>query len=91
MKKHGQLLASPSVDFTPASDTPDIAAIRVDINKQLCTYTWQLIFAESDDDFEALWDKMIEKMDGFGYKDLYAYDCSIYQAEVDAKLAAANE
>ena len=90
MNKNGMLLASPSVDFTPAPDDNDIAAIRVDINKTLCTYTWQLIFCETDEDFEALWDKMVEKMDGFGYQDLYAYDVSIYQAEVDAKIAAAN-
>ena len=88
MKKNNQLLASPSVDFTPDPDSNDIASIRVDVNKQLCTYTWQLIFCETDDDFEALWDKMVEKLDGFGYKELYAYDCGIYQAEVDAKIAA---
>ena len=91
MNKNGQLLASPSVDFTPPSDSNDIAAIRLDVNKQLCTYTWQLIFAETDEDFELLWDKMVEKMDGFGYKDLYAYDVSVYQEEVAAKLAAVAE
>ena len=90
MKKNGQLLASPSVDFTPAPDNNDIAAIRTDVNKTLCDYSWNLIFAESDDDFEALWDEMIEQMNGFGYEDLYAYDCGVYQAEVDAKIAAAE-
>ncbi|MBR6029805.1 MAG: sugar ABC transporter substrate-binding protein [Clostridia bacterium] len=90
MKKNGQLLASPSVDFTPTPDSNDIAAMRVDVNKTLCTYTWQLIFCETDDDFEALWDKMVEKMDGFGYKELYENDVAVYQAEVDAKIAAAG-
>ena len=90
MKKNNQLLASPSVDFTPAPDENDIAALRVDANKTLCTYTWQLIFAENDDDFESLWDAMIEKMDGFGYETLYNYDVSVYQVEADAKAEAAK-
>ena len=90
MKKNNQLLASPSVDFTPAPDNNDIASLRVDVNKQLCQSTWQLIFAEDDDEFEALWDKMIEKLDGFGYKELYEFDCANYQPEVDAKIAAAQ-
>ncbi len=90
MKKNNQLLASPSVDFTPEPDTNDIASLRVDVNKQLCQFTWQLIFAEDDDEFEMLWDKMVEQMDGFGYKDLYAFDCANYQAEVDAKVAVAE-
>ena len=90
MKKNNQLLASPSVDFTPKADDNDIAALRVDVNKTLCEYTWNLIFCESDDDFEALWDEMTEQLNGFGYEQLYAFDCENYQAEVDAKLAAAQ-
>lgn len=88
MTKNGQLLASPGVDFTAKEYTPDLEAVRVDVNKQLCTYTWNLIFCESDDDFEALWDEMIEQLNGFGYEDLYAFDCENYQVEVDAKIAA---
>ena len=49
MKKNNQLLASPSVDFTPRPDDNDIAALRVDVNTQLCAYTWNLIFCETYD------------------------------------------
>ena len=89
MKKHDQLLASPSVDFTPKDYDNDLTALRVDVNNQLCTYTWNLIFCESDDEFEAMWDEMTEQLIGFGYEDLYAFDCANYQVEVDAKVAAA--
>ncbi|MBR6891028.1 MAG: sugar ABC transporter substrate-binding protein, partial [Clostridia bacterium] len=90
MKKNNQLLASPSVDFTPNPDDNDIAPIRVDVNTQLCSYTWNLIFCETDDDFEAMWDEMIEQLNGFGYEQLYAFDCANYQPVVDAKIAAAK-
>ena len=90
MKKNNQLLASPSVDFTPRPDDNDIAALRVDVNTQLCAYTWNLIFCETDDEFEAMWDEMIEQLNGFGYEQLYAYDCETYQPEVDAKLAVSE-
>jgi len=90
MKKNGKLLASPSVDFTPAADNNDIIALRSEVNKCLCDYTWQLIMTcETDEAFESMWDEMIETMDGFGYKDLYEYDCSVWQPEIDAKIAAA--
>ena len=88
MKKHDMLQASPSVGFAPPEDSLDIQNMRSDVNTELCSYTWQMIFAESDDDFEALWDEMVESVEGFGYDDLYAYDCGVYQAEVDAKIAA---
>ena len=89
MKKNGKLLASPSVDFTPAADNNDIIALRSDVNKCLCDYTWNLIFCNSDDEFEAMWDEMVEQLNGFGYQELYEYDISVWQPEVDAKIAAA--
>ena len=89
MKKNGVLLASPNVSVALQTDTIDIGMIRVDVNKVLCEYTWKMIFAEDDETFEVLWDQMVKKMDGFGYKELYAFDCANYQTEVDAKIAAA--
>ncbi len=89
MKKNGVLLASPNVSVALQTDTIDIGMIRVDVNKVLCEYTWKMIFAEDEETFEALWDQMVKKMDGFGYKELYAFDCANYQVEVDAKVAAA--
>ena len=90
MKKNGVLLASPNVSVALKTDTIDIGMIRVDVNKVLCEYTWKMIFTEDEAEFEALWDQMIKKMDGFGYKELYAFDCANYQVEVDAKIAAAE-
>ncbi len=88
MLKNGMLTPSPSVGFAPPEDSLDIQTKRSDVNKQLCTYTWKMIFAKDEAEFESLWDEMVTQMDGFGYKELYAYDCGVYQVEVDAKAAA---
>ena len=92
MKQNGKLLASPSVDFAPAADNNDIIALRSDVNKALCEYTWNLIMTcATDEEFEAMWDEMIAQLDGFGYQELFAYDCALWQPEVDAKIAAAAQ
>ena len=92
MKQNGKLLASPSVDFAPAADNNDIIALRSDVNKALCEYTWNLIMTcATDEEFEAMWDEMITQLDGFGYQELFAYDCALWQPEVDAKVAAAAQ
>ena len=91
MKANDKLLASPSVDFTPAADNNDIIALRAEINSKLCEYTWSLIMTcSTDEEFEAMWDAMVAELDGLGYKDLYEYDCGVWQPEVDAKKAAAG-
>jgi multiple sugar transport system substrate-binding protein/putative aldouronate transport system substrate-binding protein len=90
MKKNGKLLASPSVDFTPIADNNDMIALRSQINSTLCEYTWNLIMTcATDEEFEAMWDEMIEQLNGFGYEELFEYDCGVWQPEVDAKIAAA--
>jgi len=90
MKKNGQLLASPSVSFAAPDDQGEVKTNRELVNKELCNYTWRMIFAETDEQFESLWDEMVQQMDGFGFKELYDYDVSVYQVELDAKLAAAQ-
>ena len=91
MLSHGMLVPSPSVGFAPPEDSLDIQTKRSDVNKQLCTYTWKMIFARDEAEFEALWDEMIVQMDGFGYKELFEYDSSVWQVELDAKNAAAGK
>ena len=88
MNKNGKLLASPSVSFSPASDDPDHEFIRKSINSELCKYTWQMFRAENDEAFEALWDEMVETLEGLDYDELFQYDCAKWQPEVDLKVAA---
>ncbi|MDD6052001.1 MAG: sugar ABC transporter substrate-binding protein [Clostridiales bacterium] len=90
MEKNGKLLASPNVSVSLAVDTNDITLIRNDINKVLCKYTWQMFAAETDDQFDALWAKMVKEMEGLDYNSLYEFDCAKWQVEVDAKVAAAE-
>ena len=91
MKKNDKLLATPSVDFTPAADNNDIIALRAEVNSKLNEYTWNLIMTcATDEEFEAMWDDMVAELDGLGYKDLYEYDISVWQPEIDAKKAAAG-
>ena len=57
MKKNGKLLASPSVDFTPAPDNNDIIALRAEVNSCLCEYTWNLIMTCATDEGELVYGK----------------------------------
>lgn len=88
MKKNGKLLISPSVSVALLDDPSDISVIRNQCNQLLCDSSWKMIFAKTDAEFDAMWDEMTSKMDGFDYNKLYEFDCNNYQKEVDAKLAA---
>ena len=87
ISKNNMLQASPSVGFAAPTDEGEIETLRNQLKTTLCDYTWNAIFAENDEKFEALWDEMIEALNGFEYEKLYTYDVGVYQQEVDMKAA----
>lgn len=87
MQKNNVLLISPNVSISLPSDTPDIAVIRGQCADAIKDYSWRMIFATSDEEFEAMWDEMAVQMDGLGYQELVQFDKDKYQIELDAKNA----
>ncbi|MCR4788639.1 MAG: sugar ABC transporter substrate-binding protein [Lachnospiraceae bacterium] len=87
MKKNNKLVISPNVTVPLGSDTNEIGTIRSQCNTTLCDYSWRMIFATSDAEFDAMWDEMTATLDGEGYQDLYKFDCEKWQPQVDAKNA----
>jgi len=91
MKKNNKLLISPNVSVSLPPDTNDISVIRNQCNETICDYSWRMIFAKSQAEFDAMWDEMVQKLEGFGYKELVEFDKVKFQVELDAKNAAANK
>jgi len=89
MKKNNVLLISPNVSITLPSDTPDISVIRNQCMEVLNDYSWRMIFAKDDSEFNAMWDQMVKEMDGLGFQKLVEFDTEVYTIELGAKKAAA--
>lgn len=91
MKKNNVLLVSPNVSVSLPSDTNDVAVYRNSCGDVLEEYSWKMIFCGSDAKFDALWDEMVEKMNGNGYEELAKFDLEKWQIELDAKNAAVGK
>lgn len=89
MKKNNKLVISPNVSVSLPVDTTDIAVIRNQCNETVCDYSWRMIYASDDANFDALWDEMSKTLDGYGFQDLVKFDTDKYQIELDAKNAVA--
>jgi multiple sugar transport system substrate-binding protein/putative aldouronate transport system substrate-binding protein len=89
MKNKGILLVSPNVSVTLPSDTSDISVIRNQSNDTVCDYSWNMIFAKDDAEFDSMWDEMTKQLDGFGFADLVKFDTDKHTIELNAKNAAA--
>lgn len=89
MKKNNKLVISPNVSVSLPTDTADISVIRNQCNETICDYSWRMIYASDDANFDALWDEMSKTLDGYGFQDLVKFDTDKYQIELDAKNAVA--
>ena len=90
MKANNALLVSPSVSVQIASDSSDMSVIRNQCAETVKEYSWKMVFAKDDAEFDAFWDEMTTKLDGFGFQELVKFDMERYQVQVDAKVAAAK-
>ncbi len=85
MEKEGKLLVSPNVSVALPSDPVDISMIREQCYKTHKEYSWKLIFAKDDAEFEAIWDEMTDIMYGYDYQKLVDFDIAKWQIELDKK------
>ena len=87
MKKNNILLISPNVSVSLPSDSADISIIRKQCSDIFSDYSWRMIYAKDDGEFDSLWSEMCTQMDGMGFQELSKFDKDKYQIELDAKLA----
>ncbi len=88
LEEHDLLAVVPFVNVSLEPDTTDIALIRTNSGPIVTDTSWQMIFANSEEDFENLWQTMKEDLEGFGWQTLVEFDMNKYQAVVDAREEA---
>ena len=85
MKKNNKLVISPNVTVSLPSDPADIAVVRNQCNELVCDYSWKMIFASDDAQFDSMWDEMTATLEGNGFKDLCDFDTEKHTIELNAK------
>lgn len=87
MKKNNKLVISPNVSVALPSDSADISVIRNQCNETVCDYSWRMIYAKDDAEFDSMWDEMTTQLTGFGFDDLMKFDIEKHTIELNAKNA----
>lgn len=87
MKEKGQLGIVANVNIPLESDSTDIALIRSQCGDVVKDSSWRMVFAESDADFDKMWNDMCTQLNGLGWDDLVKFDTEKYQAVIDARKA----
>lgn len=82
----------PFVNVSLAPDTTDIALIRSNCGQLVKDASWKMVLAKDQAEFDSIWSKLKEDLEGFGWSDLVEFDTNKLQVLINerAKAVAAN-
>ncbi len=87
LKSKDQLGVVVGTTYTTPADSTDIAAIRGQLSTITAAAGWQMIYAETDEQFQQIWDDMKTQIVDFGYDEFVEWDMQVTQDWCDAVKA----
>ncbi|WP_062518112.1 extracellular solute-binding protein [Demequina gelatinilytica] len=91
LRDNDKLLVAPGASFVVPTDTSEIETLRNQIKAIVVQYSWQMVFAKDDAQFESLLSELQSTADGLGYQQVLEVDMANAQAQNDARVAIAAE
>lgn len=88
LQKNNLVQVAPgSAYFAPSEDT-ELATKRSQCGDLIQNVSWQMVFADSEKDFNALWSDMKVQLEGLGYQDVLAADLKKLEGLREARAEA---
>lgn len=72
--KNNKLMVSPGCGYTAPAETSEETAIRKQCRTVVQKYSWNMIFAETEEEFYQLLDDMQREVKSLGYEQILAFD-----------------
>ncbi|HEY9309616.1 MAG TPA: ABC transporter substrate-binding protein [Microbacterium sp.] len=91
LQANDQVLVAPGASYAAPADDSEIETLRNQVKEIIKQYSWQMVFAESESQFESLRDELIETANGLGYEQVLEFDMDNAKSQNDARVAVAEE
>lgn len=85
---NNMLLVSPGCSYSNNDETSEVSTIRKQCNKLIVSYSWNMVFASSEEEFNRLWANLKANVTSLGYNDVLEIDLKNAKACDDAKKEA---
>ncbi len=80
-----KLLVSPGCGYTAPPETAEQTAVRKQCRSVIQNYSWKMIFAETEEEFDALLKEMQEEAVSLGYQEILELDMANARAKEQAR------
>ena len=91
LQTNDQVLVAPGASYTAPADSSEIETLRNQVKEIIKQLSWQMVFADSEAQFESLRDELIETANGLGYEQVLEFDMDNAKSQNDARVAVAEE
>ncbi len=93
LKDTDHLLVCPGTNYSTPEYSTDISTIKEQCKQTIVEYSWKMVFANDEDEFNSLLKEMQDTAEGLGYDDVLAVDeqnCQDHFAAIDEAMSQAN-
>ncbi|KAF2415800.1 ABC transporter substrate-binding protein [Microbacterium sp. B35-30] len=91
LQTNDQVLVAPGASFTAPADSSEVETLRNQVKEIIKQLSWQMVFADSEAQFESLRDELIETANGLGYEQVLEFDMDNAKSQNDARVAVTEE
>lgn len=91
LQTNDQVLVAPGASYAAPADDSEIETLRNQVKEIIKQFSWQMVFAENEAQFESLRDELIETASGLGYEKVLDFDMTNAKSQNDAREAVAAE
>ncbi|GAA5087857.1 hypothetical protein GCM10025760_09540 [Microbacterium yannicii] len=91
LQTNDQVLVAPGASYAAPADTSEIETLRNQVKEIIKQLSWQMVFADSEAQFESLRDELIETANGLGYEQVLEFDMDNAKSQNDARVAVTEE
>lgn len=87
LEANDSILVAPGASYTAPADDSETETLRNQVKAAVVQYSWQMVFAESESQFESLKKQLIETAKGLGYDKVLEVDMANAKEQNEQRVA----
>lgn len=91
LEKNDQLLVAPGASYVAPEDGAEISTLRNQSKATIVEYSWRMVFAKDEAEFDQLLKEMQETADGLGYQTVLEFDMNNAKDQNEKRIEVAKE
>ena len=91
LTSHDQIMVAPGSGYAVPEEDSQISTLRGQCKASIVDYSWKMVFASDEDEFNSLLAEMQDTLEGLDYQTVLDYDMECAKAQNDARVEVVKQ